>query len=40
MHPTAPSTATAPSPTSTPIPADRGLRTVAFSLLVDRALSA
>jgi len=33
---------TAPSPTSIPIStaADRGLRTVAFALLVDRALSA
>ena len=40
MQPTTPSTAAAPSQVPTPTAAARGLRTVAFSLLVDRALAA
>jgi len=38
MQPTTPSTPAVPAPA--PITAVRGMRTVAFSLLVDRALSA
>lgn len=41
MHPTTPFTPSAPvAPSPAPTVAVRGLRTAAFSLLVDRALSA